>query len=91
MIEYVAEAGVGHHRRDDVRQRSRGAGSRASLSPRATAASTKPRTDCSSVAERTMRAISGVCTTATPSTSAPLPVPRAGHEHEDEEQRRERR
>ena len=44
-------------------------------SPRATAASTKPRTDCSSVAERTMRAIEGIWTTATPSTSAPLLVP----------------
>ncbi len=45
------------------------------LSPRATAASTNARTDCSSVAERTTRAISGACTIATAATSVPLLVP----------------
>ena len=59
-------------------------------SPRATAASTNARTDCSSVAERTRRAISGICTSATAMTSV-LAGAGAGHEQEEEEQRGNRR
>ena len=58
-------------------------------SPRAIAASTKPRTDCSSVAVRMMRATSGACTAATPIDQHPLARPGAGDQHEQEEERGE--
>ncbi len=59
-------------------------------SPRAAAASTKPRTDCSSVAVRMMRATSGACTSATPMTSTALARPGAGDQHEQEQEGGER-
>ena len=90
MIEYVSRRPASAITDgDDVRAGSRARRIALARSPRATAASTKPRTDCSSVAVRTMRAISGACTIATAATSAPLLGARAGHEHEDEEQRRD--
>ena len=57
--------------------------------PRATAASTYPRTDCSNVAVRTMRAMSGTWTPRR-ETSTALLVPAPVIEHEEEEQRRKR-
>ena len=59
-------------------------------SPRATAASTKPRTDCASVAERTMRAIAGIWMIADAEHEHALARAEARHQHEQEDERRER-
>ena len=63
-------AEVGEDDRRDVRKHL-AAQQRGGRSPRATAASTNPRVDISSVAVRTIRAIPGSCTSATPTISTP--------------------
>ncbi len=78
MIEYVKRSPMSAI----IAGRTFGSSSRRTIapvrSPRAIAASTKPRTDCSAVAVRTMRATRGAWTSATPTTSThaldPSPV-----------------